>query len=69
LRPYNKYLQWELETFPLPAPWDRTLPARAAADPDGLFPEVAALARRRGHGDVLDSWGADLALLGVARNA
>jgi len=64
LRPYNKYLSWELETFPLPAPWDRTLPARLAADPVALFADVAALARRCGHGDVLDSWGDDLALLG-----
>lgn len=69
LRPYNKYLSWELETFPLPAPWDRTLPARVAADPAGLFPDVAALARRCGHGDVLDSWGDDLRLLEVQRSA
>jgi hypothetical protein len=65
LRPYNKYLRWELATFPLPPPWDLTMPARVAADPGALFPEVAALARRCGHGDVLDSWGDDLALLGV----
>jgi predicted nucleotidyltransferase len=63
LRPYNKYLHWELSTFPLPGPWDDTLPARAAADPAALFPDVAQLARRRGHGDVLDSWGDKLALL------
>jgi hypothetical protein len=65
--PYNKYLRWELATFPLPPPWDLTMPARVAADPGELFPEVAALARRCGHGDVLDSWGDDLALLGVQR--
>jgi predicted nucleotidyltransferase len=69
LRPYNKYLGWELENFPLPAPWDRTWPARVAADPAGQFPDVAALARRCGHGDVLDSWGDDLALLAVQRSA
>jgi hypothetical protein len=69
LRPYNKYLHWELATFPLPAPFDETLPARAAADPAVLFPDVARLARDRGHGDVLDSWGDDLTLLGVQPGA
>ncbi len=69
LRPYNKYLRWELTTHPLPAPWDLTLPARVVADPGALFADVAALARRCGHGDVLDAWGDDLALLTVQRNA
>jgi predicted nucleotidyltransferase len=69
LRPYNKYLRWELATFPLAPPWDLGFPARVAADPAALFPEVAALARERGHGDVLDSWGDDLALLTVQRSA
>lgn len=63
LRPYNKYLQWELATHPLPEPWDAGFPARVAADPPAMFADVAALARRCGHGDVLDSWGDDLALL------
>ncbi|MCW3843185.1 nucleotidyltransferase domain-containing protein [Micromonospora yasonensis] len=64
LRPYNTYLRWELETYPLPAPWTAAdLPARALGDPVGLFPDVARLARDRGHGDVLDAWGDDLALL------
>jgi hypothetical protein len=66
VRPYNKYLRWELETFPLPAPWDTTLPARLAADPAGLFADVCELARRRGHGDVLDEWGDDLTLISRA---
>ena len=66
LRPYNKYLRWELETFPLPAPWDPTLPGRLAADPAGLFADVCALARRCGHGDVLDEWGDDLTLISMA---
>ncbi|UQU67080.1 nucleotidyltransferase domain-containing protein [Couchioplanes caeruleus] len=63
LRPYNKCLRWELETYPLEAPWDATLPERVAADPVSLFPAVARLARERGLGDVLDGWGDDLALL------
>ena len=34
LRPYNKYLRWELTTYPLPEPWTAaTLPERAAARP------------------------------------
>jgi hypothetical protein len=67
LRPYNKYLHWELATFPLPAPWDGSLPERVAADPAGLFADVCELAVRAGHGDVLDSWGDDLALLPARR--
>ncbi|MGA5302271.1 nucleotidyltransferase domain-containing protein [Nucisporomicrobium flavum] len=63
LRPYNKYLRWELETYPLAPPWDATLPERVAADPASLFPDVARLARDRGHGDVLDGWGDDLTLI------
>ncbi|MEU5726934.1 nucleotidyltransferase domain-containing protein [Micromonospora sp. NPDC047738] len=64
LRPYNKYLHWELETYPLPGPWTAVaFPARALRDPVGLFSDVARLARERGHGDVLDGWGDDLALL------
>ena len=35
---------------------------RAGADPAALFADVAAPARRRGHGDMLDSWGDGLAL-------
>jgi len=57
VRPYNKYLRWELETYPLPAPWIAdslisTLPDR----PGVFFAELEALARRRGLGDVLDGW-------------
>ncbi|MFD0593129.1 nucleotidyltransferase domain-containing protein [Catellatospora coxensis] len=64
VRPYNKYLRWELETYPLGEPWDAaTLPVRVADDPAGLFPDLERLARDRGHGDVLDAWGAELDLL------
>ncbi|OKI68926.1 nucleotidyltransferase domain-containing protein [Micromonospora sp. CB01531] len=66
LRPYNKYLRWELETYPLPAPWmAAAFPARALRDPVGMFPDVARPARERGHGDVLDAWGDGLTLLNV----
>jgi hypothetical protein len=64
LRPYNKYLRWELATFPLGWPWDAgTLPERVIADPIGLFAEIQRVARDRGHGAVVDSWGDELALL------
>jgi predicted nucleotidyltransferase len=64
LRPYNKYLEWELEHFPLPGDWNTTLaPGRVLADGFGSFPAVEALARSRGHGDVLDAWGSDLELI------
>ncbi len=63
LRPYNKYLRWELATYPLGAPWDvETLPERVAADPVGLFADLEGVARDRGHGVIVDAWGDELAL-------
>jgi hypothetical protein len=64
LRPYNKYLQWELEHFPLPGDWNAALmPTRVFAQASGLFPAVEALARHHGHTDVLDAWGSDFELI------
>jgi hypothetical protein len=64
LRPYNKYLQWELENFPLPEHWNTALmPARVCARSLGLFAAVEALARHQGHADVLDAWGSDIELI------
>jgi hypothetical protein len=72
VRPYNKYLRWELEQHPLPGDeWSaaRLLPVLdAVVDGDlsaqrRLFHDVERLARERGHGDVVDGWGADLILL------
>lgn len=73
VRPYNKYLQWELERRPLGGEeWSagRLLPVlrRILADGDphtqrALFGGVERAARAAGHGTVLDSWGADLRLL------
>jgi hypothetical protein len=73
VRPYNKYLRWELERHPLGDPrWDasRLLPVlrRVLADGDpavqrGLFTAVEEAARQAGHDRVLDAWGADLELL------
>ncbi|MCD0445098.1 hypothetical protein LO763_15890 [Glycomyces sp. A-F 0318] len=70
-RPYNKYLEWELERHPLPG-WDARglldAAGRIAATADTavqrrLFGEVEARAREAGHGAVLDAWGEDLALM------
>jgi predicted nucleotidyltransferase len=72
VRPYNKFLRWELEQHPLPGDeWSavRLLPlleAGGAGEPGAqrtLFRDLERLARDRGHGDVLDGWGEDLALL------
>ncbi|WP_062204129.1 hypothetical protein [Streptomyces sp. NBRC 109706] len=73
VRPYNKFLGWELTNHPLAtAGWsaERLLPLlrRLLADGDpgvqrGLFAEVEPVARAAGHAAVLDSWGVDLELL------
>ncbi|MFC9464925.1 hypothetical protein [Streptomyces coelicoflavus] len=70
-RPYNKYLEWELDRFPLPG-WDIELLLGAmkhiSATGDvstqrRLFTQVEVLARRAGHDVVLDAWGEDLHLM------
>ncbi|MFE7834683.1 hypothetical protein ACFU53_00970 [Streptomyces sp. NPDC057474] len=70
-RPYNKYLEWELTRFPLPD-WDTDTLLDAVNCISGtgdissqrhLFAQVEAVARRAGHGRVLDAWGADLHLM------
>ncbi|MFE0820538.1 hypothetical protein ACFW4M_19675 [Streptomyces sp. NPDC058794] len=70
-RPYNKYLTWELERFPLPR-WDASellatigrIAAHGGADLQRqLFGQVEAVAREAGHGPVLDDWGEDLHLM------
>jgi predicted nucleotidyltransferase len=73
VRPFNKYLGWELERHPLSSPsWraGRLLPLLAQLlGPGwppvlrGLFAEVERAARAAGHGPVLDAWGEDLELL------
>lgn len=67
LRPYNSYLDWELDTYPLSPFWNTELRARrVAVSAFRLFTAVTALAREQGHGDVLDSWGDDIALIEAA---
>ncbi|MFI5930528.1 hypothetical protein [Actinoplanes sp. NPDC051494] len=63
VRPYNKYLRWELDTFPLPAPWTADHLITSLSDrPSQLFPALEYVARLHGFGDVIDGWD-DLALL------
>ncbi|MEU4427822.1 nucleotidyltransferase domain-containing protein [Actinoplanes sp. NPDC024001] len=64
LRPYNRYLPWELANHPLPGEWNAALaPARLPTSALTLFPAVTELARQRGHGDVLSAWGSDVDLI------
>jgi predicted nucleotidyltransferase len=57
VRPYNKYLRWELDTYPLPAPWTADYLITALTErPSMLFPDLEAVARAKGFGDVLDAW-------------
>jgi hypothetical protein len=70
VRPYNKYLDWELRHHPL-ADWgadellpllDRVLTGEPGAQHD-LFNRIEPLARREGFGDVVDGWEPDVAWL------
>ncbi len=67
VRPYNKYLEWELRHHPL-ADWDadellplldRVLGGEPAAQRE-LFKRIEPLARREGFGEVVDSWEPDV---------
>jgi hypothetical protein len=70
VRPYNKYLEWELRHHPL-ADWDADvllplLDRVLAGEPHAqreLFNLVEPLARREGFGDVVDGWEPDVAWL------
>jgi predicted nucleotidyltransferase len=66
VRPFNKFLRWELEQHPLGDPrWTAAalLPRLEAiigsgelAEQQALFRDLEQLARARGHGDVVDGW-------------
>jgi len=70
LRPYPKYLGWELQRRPLEGvPWtgaallalvDQALGAAPAPALQALLDALTPLARSRGHGATLDAWGAAL---------
>jgi hypothetical protein len=71
VRPWNKYLEWELREHPLTeSEWaaasflerlDR-LP-NAAAELHAMFVDLERVARRRGFGEVIDGWEPDVAWL------
>jgi hypothetical protein len=68
VRPYNKWLGWELREHPLPAAVDLSRLERIArtgdlADQQALFRESEALARELGHGATIDGWEPDVAFL------
>jgi len=73
VRPYNKYLGWELRTHPLERPaWQAPvlLPQLTAVldtgDPESqraIFVSIEEAAREVGLGGILDGWGDELTLL------
>jgi len=73
VRPYNKYLDWELRHHPLSRPeWGHghlpgllaeVLSGQPVAAVRQLLRELEPCARAAGHGTVLDSWGEDLQLM------
>jgi hypothetical protein len=73
VRPFNKFLRWELEKFPLPGDlWSaerllarlQTVAATAAIDEQqSLFRDVEQLARSHGFDAIIDGWEPDLAWL------
>jgi hypothetical protein len=72
VRPYNKWLRWELEGHPLGAPWsaesvlprlDRIVGTGAVDEQRDLFRLTEPFARERGLGHVIDGWEPDVAFL------
>ena len=68
IRPYNKWLEWELEHHPLPVEVDlarleRITQTGAPDDQRSLFRETETLARSLGHGATIDGWEPDVAFL------
>jgi len=67
VRPFNKWLPWELKRHPLDQPWRTGLLARietilstgSGEEQRRAFRDVDAFARAHGLGDVVDSWGPD----------
>jgi len=63
VRPFNKYLRWELETHPL-NDWDaeelvglvEAAVSGGAATQRALFRAIEPRVRAHGHGDVIDDW-------------
>lgn len=71
VRPYSKWLRWELENHPLEPPWsaDELLPRMeriltgAEGEQRSLFSDAERLARARGLGDVIEGWEPDVPFL------
>ncbi|HEV7627663.1 MAG TPA: hypothetical protein VGO89_14305 [Streptomyces sp.] len=73
VRPYNKYLSWELRRYPLSRPeWEhdhllglleQAVSTSVVGAVRQLFNELEPHARAAGHGPVLDAWGEDLSLM------
>ena len=73
VRPYNKYLRWELTRHPLgPPEWahdhlvellERVLSPEPVGAVRQLLRELEPYARAAGDGPVLDSWGEDLSFM------
>ena len=74
VRPWSKYLRWELELEPLAEgpSWradvflerlESLLHEPSPAHQQQLFRDIEEVARSSGHGSVMDSWGPSLALL------
>ena len=69
LRPYNKWLEWELEHHPLPsknvqlARVERIARTGDLAEQAALFRDAEALARAHGLRHVIDGWEPDVARL------
>ena len=68
VRPYNKWLAWELQEHPLPVDVDLARLERIArtgdlAEQQALFRGAEALARKRGHDAIIDGWQPDVAWL------
>jgi hypothetical protein len=68
VRPFNKWLEWELRHHPLPVEIDRDRLERIARtgaleDQQALFRETEALARAHRHGATVDAWEPDVAWL------
>jgi predicted nucleotidyltransferase len=68
VRPFNKWLRWELEHHPLSgwndlARLERVVRSGDPADQHALFRDAEALARKRGLGAVIDGWEPDVGRL------
>jgi hypothetical protein len=77
VRPYNKWLPWELENHPLPEPWtarvflprvQRILAIGEVRVQQSVFRDVERLARNKGYGTIVDGWQPDLSWLRGAKS-